>query len=136
MCTTSIALAVHGFKVHGIAFPVGRYAYGPNACLNYMLQFSTRNGLVGHLQCGSRICLLNTLLRVPPTTDIEDSELRLEAQKPKLAKVKGGHGRHTVDFPAFRLHGPVWYMVNIHGQNVCHTDKQHPVGPGFQLRLP
>ena len=33
-------------------------------------------------------------------------------------------------FPAFRLHGPMWYMVVILGQYVRHTDKQHPVGPG------
>ena len=81
MFATSTAKAVHAFKVHGVVSPTCRFAYGSNACLNCLLQFSTRNGLIEHLQCGTRLCLLNTHLRVAPTTDLEDIELRAKAQK-------------------------------------------------------
>ena len=89
-----------------------------------------------HLETGQGICLLNTLLRVPPSSDLEEKTLREEAQQIVIKKQRGGHGRYAADFPAFRLHGPMWKMVDIQGQNVLHTDTRHPVGPGSQLRCP
>ena len=136
MFATGTALAVHAFKAHGVSRPISRYAFADNSCLNCLLQFSTRNGLIAHLEAGQGICLLNTLLRVPPTTDDEEMDLRAAAQKIKLCKQKAGTGRHAVDFPAFRIHGPMWKMIDMQGQNVLHTDKRHPVGPGSQIRCP
>ena len=136
MFPTGTALAAHAFRVHGTCRPTSRYAFESNSCLNCLLQFSTRNGLVEHLDAGQGICLLNTLLRVPPTTDAEEFELRSVAQTIKKCKIGSGLPKHAVDFPAFRIHGPMWKMVDIQGQNVLHTDKRHPVGPGSQLRCP
>ena len=82
------------------------------------------------------ICYLNTCLRMPPLTDAEDAEARSEAQVQTLAKIRDGHDQHVVDFPAFRIHGPMWFMIDAHGQSVRHTDKGHPVGPGTRHRSP
>ena len=136
MFPTGTALAVHAFKVHGLRRPTSRYTFDTNSCLNCMLQFSTRNGLIEHLQCGMRICLLNIILRLPPTTEAEDVQLRADAQKLRRENRRSGIGRHIVDFPAYRVHGPMWRMVNIQGCNVTHMDREHPVGPGSRLGCP
>ena len=49
---------------------------------------------------------------------------------------QAGNHQHLVEHPAFRLPGPLWRIIDVHGNFVSYADRRHPVGPGKQLRLP
>ena len=63
-------------------------------------------------------------------------EGRCNAQISKLARVDAGHGQHVVESPAYRIEGPMWRIMDEHGNFLKYADRRHPVGPGRKLRLP
>ena len=129
------AFSVHQAKKHAILPVVGLFADESYTCLACLLHFSTRQGLINHLQYGSRLCLLNTLLRVQPMGNDEHLRIRSEAQALKLQKVHVGIHQHAVDFPAYRLQGPHWQLLSLEGNFIHHSDPRHPAGPGKQKRI-
>ena len=74
-------LAAHQFKKHATRPAVNRYADPSNACLICLTQFSNRQLLCDHLK-HNEICLLNSVLRMPPTsTEVEMLVLAREQAK-------------------------------------------------------
>ena len=66
----------------------------------------------------------------------EEVEARRVSQVDKLRRVEAGNHQHFVEHPAFRFTGPLWRIIDVHGNFVSYADRRRPVGPGKQLRLP
>lgn len=79
------AFAVHQFKRHGITPAVGRYTDASNACTSCLLQCSTRQSLIDHVQYESKLRILNIPLRVEHLSVDAETNCRENAQKLKLA---------------------------------------------------
>ena len=106
-------LAAHQFKKHATRPAVNRYADPSNACLICLTQFSNRQLLCDHLK-HMDICLLNSVLRMPPTsTEVELLVLERERIY-KASRVRAGYREHKAIFPCFHLYGPLLPVIGLH----------------------
>ena len=122
--------AAHQYSAGGTVPAAHWYADPSNVCTCCLMHFSCRQLLIYHLQRGSSLCLLNTLLRVPPLSVEEEHVARKEAQSVKLAKVHTGQKENAASWPAYRLPGPPWRLLDVNGSHVPLDDKRHPLCPG------
>ena len=120
---------------HGIHPPAAFYAEASGVCRCCLLKFDNRRLLINHLQRGSKLCLLNLLLRVEPLT--LEGEL---GERDKAAPAAQSHGRCGVSRslavkPALRLSGPINHLVDINGNHVSTSHRSHPLGrrPGRKV---
>ena len=123
------ALASHKFSKHGIGNPIAKYATPDNHCMTCLLVFDNRTLLINHL-VASRICSLNMLLRVPPLSIEEDEEARADASTVVRSRNKAGVAPSKAIQAVFRMHGPIWRLVDLDGNHVPWTSSCHPCGRG------
>ena len=57
---------------HGVTQPAMFYAEASGICRCCLMKSANRRLLINHLQRGSKVCLLNILLRVEPLTDEQE----------------------------------------------------------------
>ena len=122
--------AAHQYISHGIVPAVHWYADPSNVCTCCQLHFSCRQLLIYHLQRGSALCLLNTLLRLPPLSVEEEQDARTAAQAVKLANVHTGQKAVVAAWPAYRRPGPIWKLLDAAWLHVPMDDPRHPLCRG------
>ena len=133
-CKSNGGLAIHRAIKHGCFSVVSRFADPSHRCIACLTQFSNAGLLSEHLQYGSRICFLNTLLRIQPKSDVADAFDRAVAADIKKANVHKGLHRNSADRPAYRTPGPLLRLIGLDGNLVAETSAAHPWGKGKHKR--
>ena len=127
------ALGIHRFHKHGYRSVVSNYADSSCQCRVCLTQFDNLQILKEHLG-GSRLCLLNLLLRVPPLSP-EDLDMTSKSAAAIVNKnVEAGLPKFHVTNPPLRASGPLWRLIDINGVFVDESDPLHPWGKGRQKR--
>jgi hypothetical protein len=114
---------------HGIQPPAAFYAEANGLCRCCLLKFDNRRLLINHLQRGSKLCLLNLLLRVAPLSQESELEERIKSAPVAQAHGKSGVSRSLAVKPALRVSGPLNRLFAIDGNLVPSSHRSHPLGP-------
>ena len=122
------AYSAHQSLVHDITPPANYYAEANGFCRCCLANFSNRGLLINHLQRGSRVCLLNLLLRFQLLSEDEEKAQRALAAPVKLCDLRAGRPAHYATVPVMRVHGPSNLLLDVHGNTISATSKLHPHG--------
>ena len=124
------ALDGHRGTFHGIEGPKQFYIAGTNACHCCLVKFSNRKLLTNHMRYNTGyICLLNTILKVPPMPAKDLALIRSAERTLEAVREKEGVSRHLAEDASVRLCGPIWPIIDLTGVLVPETSKLHPFGP-------
>ena len=129
------AFASHSYLAHGRIPPAHFYASANGECIACLAKFSNRKLLIHHLQRGSKLCLLNALLRVAPLSDADELEQRQLQLKETQINTRSGRCASFANVPCQRMEGPLLRLYDLDGSVVGDRDKRHPYGrrPGWQI---
>ena len=129
MFASKAALDGHRASFHLELSTVQWFADPSNVCLSCLVCFSNRSGLCSHLTYGTGVCLLNTLIRMPPLSDDVIRAALKHERISAVARERAGLGTNLVDTPAHRLKGPLWQHIDFDGTFISVKSNRHPFGP-------
>ena len=66
---------------------------------------------------------------------MEERDQRLVAAPIATANLRAGRSPTFADIPVMRVAGPMNFIVDVHGVEILHSDKRHPLnGQGKRIR--
>ena len=126
VCKSSSGLAAHRAHMHGSRNPAVWYASYNGLCECCGLRFASRQLLLAHLTRGSKLCLLNLVMRNEPFSAEMEAVHREGARKAAIANRQKGVTLHKATCPAFRVPWVCNALYDLQGNSVTFDDKRHP----------